>query len=427
MSGSPENLPNPDNVSIPRARRLGKSAVAGAGVLVLLALFASWQFYTGRFEPAEPDQIPATAQIGSGPVFEAANRAAVKLTRAPYVQMVTQNTACLVWRTDVPATSQAEIRPANASSAHMSTRITSFSVAARTQQHIVQLRGLKPATRYSYRIGSDGRALASGSFSTAKLPGMPLRIAIWGDSGTASRGQKLLAQQIEKANADFLLHTGDLIYPRGAARDFDPKFFQIYRKTLSRAPFYGSLGNHDVVTKNGAAFLSVFVLPRNGPPGLTPERNYSFDYGDVHVAVVDSNASTQQLRRNIIPWLQADLQRSRALWKFVVFHHPPFSSGLHGDDSRMQKYLVPAIAGRADIAFNGHDHCYERWQPRGGVHYIVTGAGGAALYPKRGKSRAVTFNNDVYSYTLLEIRGRNLRLRQISAGGATIDDWRLQK
>jgi hypothetical protein len=211
----------------------------------------------------------------------------------------------------------------------------------------------------------------------------------------------------------FLAPHGRLDLPFGAARDFNPKFFNIYRTTLARAPFYGSLGNHDIRSRNGAPYLQNFVLPTNGPLGLAPERNYSFDYADAHIAVLDTNASTTQMRNILVPWLRQDMERSQARWKFVVFHHPPYSSGLHGDDARTQRVLDPVLRQlKVDLVFNGHDHHYERWKPRGGVVYIVTGAGGAVLYPrKRTDPATAVFSGRKFSFTRIDIAKDTLRGR----------------
>jgi len=293
----------------------------------------------------------------------------------------------------------------------------------------LQARGLRAATTYRYRVASNGRELARGRFQTAKAPGRAFSFVVWGDSGTRSTGQFQIARRIEAARPDFLLHTGDLIYPRGAARDYNPKFFAVYQSTLARVPFYGSLGNHDVGTRDGQPFLQSFVFPTNGPSGIAPERNYSFDYADAHIAVRDSNADEKQLREQIGPWLQRDMTRSRALWKFVVFHHPPFSSGNHGDEARTQRALVPVLRRlKIDIVFTGHDHHYERFKPRDGVTYIVTGAGGAVLYGRRQTNPLTArFRSDVFSFTRIDINGRRLRGRQIAVGGEVIDAWNMAK
>ncbi|HVF10629.1 MAG TPA: metallophosphoesterase [Abditibacteriaceae bacterium] len=358
----------------------------------------------------------------------------VTLTRGPYVQSTTPTSAYIVWKTSIAASSSVTYRLARGDGIPPGVikvgKPLTVVGTEKVKQHVVRLTGLRPGSSYLYQVSSGGRPLKNAMLRTAKLPGQPFTFAVWGDSGhEGSRGQKPLAAQIKKSNPDFMLHTGDLIYPRGEAARFDPYFFQVYAPTLARAPFYGSLGNHDIGTANGRPFLENFVLPRNGPPRLAAERNYAFDYSDAHVVVIDSNLGAYSLRRDVAPWLEKNLKASRARWKFVVFHHPPFSSGLHGDDARIKNILVPIFSRcQVDVVFNGHDHHYERFKPRDGVLYIVTGAGGAGRYPRR-RHRATTarYWNDDWSFTRIDIKGRTLHGRQIAASGATVDDWSIKK
>lgn len=352
-----------------------------------------------------------------------------RLTRAPYIQWTTQTSAYILWHTGREEFSRVEYWREGPGTPLGSPSSTKSGTGPPTRRHTVWLSGLLPGQHYSYRVGSANSWHAQGQFATAPKTGKPFRFAVWGDSGTGSDGQHALAGQIERGRPDFLLHTGDLIYNRGEAERYDRYFFSVYKGLLARAPFYGSLGNHDVLTEGGRPLLDNFVLPPNGPAGLTPERNYSFDFGDAHVVVIDSNLSESRLKRQVVPWLESDLRRSKAIWKFAAFHHPPYSSSMHGDEPRTQRALAPALARLGvDAVFNGHDHAYERFKPRDGVVYVVTGAGGAGRYRRR-EHRAATaryFNSD-WSFTLIEIDGRVLRGQQISARGAGIDDWSLRK
>jgi predicted phosphodiesterase len=102
---------------------------------------------------------------------------------------------------------------------------------------------------------------------------------------------------------------------------------------------------------------------------------------------------------------------------------------LHGDDARTQRVLDPVLRQlKVDLVFNGHDHHYERWKPRGGVVYIVTGAGGAVLYPrKRTDPATAVFSGRKFSFTRIDIAKNTLRGRQISIDGSVIDEWRMIK
>jgi predicted phosphodiesterase len=348
----------------------------------------------------------------------------VYANREPYIQSTSTTSVTIVWNTDKPASTLLEYR-LEGTTKWQKPVIKSQPV----RQHLVKLTGLKPASRYRYRVGSNGRLLSEAVFQTNKLPGQAFVVAVWGDSGVGDKNQRRLAAQIEKNKPDLLVHTGDLIYNRGEWRNFDPNFFSIYQSTLKRVPFYGTLGNHDVRTQNGRPFLENFVLPRNGPQGVEPERNYAFDYADAHWVVIDTNQSTSTLRERIVPWLEQDLKRSRAKWKFAVFHHPPFSSGPHGDEKSVKRTLVPVFSRLGvDVVLNGHDHSYERFKPQNGVLYIVTGAGGAERYARRTKRDiSAFFDNKNWSFTRLDINQSTLRARQISSEGRVIDEWRLQK
>jgi hypothetical protein len=278
-------------------------------------------------------------------------------------------------------------------------------------------------------MSSSSRTLFNGSFATAKPPGNGFTFVAWGDSGTGSRAQQALIGRITAQKPDLLVHVGDLIYPRGEAKNFDPYFFNIYHPLLAGVPFYGTLGNHDIMTKRGAPFFESLVLPTNGPASLTPERCFTFDYGDAHFVFLDSNAGEFTMERTLVPWLQRDVRNSKQRWKIAVFHHPPFSSGLHGDDLRVQRKLVPTLRLlKFDLILNGHDHHYERLRSGGGPLFLITGAGGGPLYPRRHHAPgSVKFINTVHSITGIEVDGRFMRGRQIALDGRTLDTWTLSK
>jgi len=353
----------------------------------------------------------------------------VGLTRAPYLQSLTPTSVYIVWNTDKASSTILEYRWATGTGKAATAQIKSLAYGKKVGRHAVKLEGLQPNTAYYYTAGSNGRALYSSSFKTADTDTQTYSFAVWGDSGAGSTAQKKLAAQIERARPDFLVHTGDLIYDKGEQKNYNPYFFNVYRKTLARVPFYGSLGNHDVQTKDGQPFLDNFILPRNGPAKVTPERNYSFDYGSAHFVVIDTNQSEKFLRETVAPWVERDMKASQKAWKFAVFHHPPYSSGDHGDDARVLRALVPTFSKlKLDAVFNGHDHHYERFKKINGVVYIVTGAGGAGRYKRREK-RATTavFYNDDWSFTRISIKGRALTGSQINTMGKAVDTWKLTK
>jgi calcineurin-like phosphoesterase family protein len=298
------------------------------------------------------------------------------------------------------------------------------------RKHRVRLTGLRPGERYRYRIWFKKEQLTD-EYEFRATPSGPARFtfAVFGDFGAGTKGQLGVAKLLEDSPAEFALLPGDMVYGRGEDEHYDLRFFQPYRRSLRRMTFWPALGNHDVAAKDGAAALAVFDVPSNGPPGVQTGRNYSFDYGNAHIASLDSNANATLLRQVIGPWLERDMAPSSQTWKFVFLHHPPFSSASHGETLRIRDVLVPIFTrSRVDIVFAGHDHAYERIHPRDGVTYIVSGNGGANLYPHRNPhDYTAVFYNQKHGLTLVTVDGERLLLRHINVDGKEIDRLELEK
>jgi len=270
------------------------------------------------------------------------------------------------------------------------------------------------------------------------LPGSEgrFRFAVFGDSGTGSRAQLLVAKQVVRAQPQLVIHTGDLVYYDGAWGDYPSKFYEPYAALIGSVPFMPVVGNHDLRTADGAPFRRAFALPQNGPDLPYPEHTYWFDYGDARFVAIDTNASAETLAEKVAPWLGGVLADCRRRWKFVYLHHPPYTGcEKRGPNRKVQRALVPVFeSAGVDIVFAGHNHLYERTHPllRGrivpagqGVVYVVTGAGGASRYAESETPPAyiAAYEDRLFSFTLVMLEGSTLRLRQISDAGKVIDEW----
>ncbi len=349
--------------------------------------------------------------------------AAARCIRGPYLQNTAAGSVEIRWELDRTGKSAVEFFTGGEPEQRVASPFDG-------RKHRAKLTGLRAGEQYRYRIlsGSD-RVTDVFEFRAAPRPEQSYTFAVFGDFGQGTKGQMAVARQLEKSPAEFVLLTGDLIYGRGEEEHYDTRFFEPYRKSLRRMNFWPALGNHDVGTKDGAAVLAVFDVPQNGPRGLQPGRNYSFDYGNAHVVALDSNASAGVLRSTIIPWLERDLAASKQAWKFVFFHHPPFSSAGHGENAKTRDLLVPVFARhKVDIVFGGHDHAYERIKPRDGVLYIVSGNGGARLYEhKNPHAYTDFFYNEKHGFTEVKVEGPRLTLRHVNAEAKEVDRTRLEK
>jgi hypothetical protein len=340
--------------------------------------------------------IPKTA---SGP--------AVAFVRRPYVQRVSATSAVVVWATLESGAGTVSYQrsggsAASATAATRQVRTTQTGMAADYYQHEAVLDGLQPSAAYTYAVTVGG--VAGGvmeRFEAAPSPGSgTVRFIAFGDSGVGSNPQRTLASLMAADTFDFAVHTGDVAYGvtggvgAGSYPQLHSWFFDVYRGWLGSRPMFPSIGNHDEEANRAAPFKDLFVLPANGASPTYPdhaERFYSFDYGPVHVVVLDTELAFQDVarRQDQLAWLVDDLSRTAQPWKIAVFHRSPFSAGgEHGSDLTVRAELTPIFeAYGVALVLSGHEHDYERtipWrQTTGGkpVTYVVTGGGGAPLYP----------------------------------------------
>lgn len=331
----------------------------------------------------------------------------------------------------------------------------------------VELSGLEPASFFNYTLTSGGRTLATGRLATAGGRSKAYEFIVVGDTGKGYKHQYRLAERMANrglVRPNFIVHTGDVIYPDGARHWFDDRFFAPFRKLIHEIPVFPSIGNHDVVSADEAldgpaeyvtaamrpapGYRDVFELPENGPAGIPPEHHYWFDYGNARFVVIDSMVSETQLREEVAPWVREIFSKDGPTWRFFVCHHPPFTVGKYDPDTpqsaALREHIVPILeATGVDVVFSGHDHNYQRSKhilaknvvsPPGehGIVYVISGAGGAKLYdtpqPEPRYSdlfEATHFNK--HSFTRVAISDRRLELEQINIDGEIVDEWVYEK
>ncbi len=319
-------------------------------------------------------------------------------------------------------------------------RFCTAAAPARGYRFSATANGLLPGTAYNYRIwvgGQDVTPWPSTGFRTASA-GQTLSFAVLGDSrGDAQGGSPdaaRVAAQMARFSFDFALHVGDIVYT-GSGSEYDPHYFIPFRDLIGHIPFYPVPGNHEYVTGDIGPFLERFYLPTNGPAELA-ERVYSFDRGSAHFTALDSNMDyrpgSAQYR-----WLESDLSSTQQTWKFVMLHHPMYSSGYHGWTPDAHSYLIPLFERYGvDVVFAGHDHHYERTVPvvggapapagEHGVIYMITGGGGSVLYPA-GTGPLTAVSKSVFHFVRADAGACRARFVAIDVDGTPIDSFELSK
>jgi 3',5'-cyclic AMP phosphodiesterase CpdA len=371
--------------------------------------------------------------LGARPV------AAVTLTRHPSVWLQTPTSVLIAWQTDAPAAGKILFgisTPTGGEAAHAGT----------TTDHSVAVTGLTPSSQYFYRVISGPDTLTDGSdtFRTAPATVEPFRFLAFGDPGRATPEQIQVAARIDSLNADLAILTGDIIYEGGEAANFTLQYFDIYRTTIARTPFYPCLGNHDVVTSNGQPYLDAFYLPINNPPAN--ERYYSFDFSNAHFVALEVTVENAAPSAAMLSWLDADLAATTKHWKFVFFHVPMYSNpGGHGGDPVITTALEPILNARGvDMVFAGHNHFYTRTFPiaggavvgssqnpfyvnPGGAIHIVTGGAGRSLHALSGANAYEAFSKSTFHTTVIDVNGTALSLAAVERDGTVFDAMTLTK
>jgi len=354
------------------------------------------------------DTNGSTGAVGNFNWLQVAAPSESGIMRGPYLQQVTDLSAVVVWTTRSPGTGQVRYAAAGGASSSVTAQARLFpgsetGLAYDFTQYEAHLTGLSATTKYTYDILMGGVDATPGqdTFTTAPRDGTgTVRFIAFGDSGVGSTAQTQLAARMAADTFDLALHTGDVAYGNanlvgGASyTQYDNWLFGVYSWMRSR-PLYPSIGNHDDEIGFAQAYRDVFVLPEQGATTTYPdnaERFYSFDYGPVHFVALDTeHAFIDTARRQAqLAWLDADLAATTQPWRVVYFHRPPYSSGSeHGSSLDVRQAFAPIFERRGvNLVLNGHDHDYERSKPwrefvttGSPVTYVVTGGGGAALYP----------------------------------------------
>ena len=408
------------------------------------------------------------------PIFARAGEAAVVASVSAIPDHITltwsqdpKTTQTITWRTDLSVSngrvqyakqSEQTIFPVNAQSvdgtvSEFSTNTGKFNI------HSATISGLDMGAVYVYRVGDGTNWSDPHTFTTEAANMDGFKFLVFGDSQSGKTADpnygpwRTCVQNAFKANPDarFLINMGDLV-ETGQDYNHWENWFAAAKGVIDTIPEMAVEGNHetymppDNATSGRPAYWTTqFKLPGNGPDGLIGQ-TYSYDYGNVHFSVLDSQQAEEAAVNGDIlaaqeAWLKNDLASTSKTWKIVLFHKTPYYNKASRSNENIKSAFGPILDQyHVDVVFNGHDHGLARTYPMyndqfmdsiaKGTVYYVTGRSGNKSYPDLSQKIWNAFFYDPQDhpmYIAAAVIGNTLILDAVKADGTVIDHYVMDK
>lgn len=296
------------------------------------------------------------------------------------------------------------------------------------------IKDLDPETIYEYEIIGSGPGW-TGTFRTAPSPdATDLTFYGFGDSRQPldqgnPKGWRtittVMAQDIAQdpqARQSIVLHSGDLAYYGLHEGSWDGDYFCGYmdhnypeiREFLSVIPVMAAIGNHECY-KYGSTTVNHEIggelFRKYYPFGYyqDPSRNYySFNYGPIHVSVLDQY-TTGGYQKNSVQynWLVDDISNSTKPWKILMFHEPAYTAGSTTADAQtLIEDLVNDGINDLKLVIQGHRHYYSRcYDGNTDITYLTLGCAGAELSAPNKDCDSNGFADKILHFARFTIEG----------------------
>jgi 3',5'-cyclic AMP phosphodiesterase CpdA/uncharacterized membrane protein HdeD (DUF308 family) len=274
-------------------------------------------------------------------------------------------------------------------------------------------------------VGTEPRDGAQAFAVTAPgvADGKDFAFIVIGDTGEGDASQHVLRDQLlavaRREDVRFIVVSSDVIYPIGAMKDYEAKFWLPFKGTGK--PVYAIPGNHDwydAIEAFAATFLTEDAARRTMharievdhrltgttdhyiegllaeaarlrrlygvPTGFQRAPFFQLQTRDFALVAVDTGVA-----RRVDPaqqaWLRAALDSARGKFTAVILGHPLYAGGHYTADGDEEFSALHQLLREHDVAIvmagDTHDLEYyvEPGSSRGSVTHMVNGGGGAYL------------------------------------------------
>ena len=327
----------------------------------------------------------------------------IKITHAPYLQNLGENEVTIVWTANKPSIGWVELAPDDGTHYYQTERPKFFNakngIKLTSTVHSVHLTGLKPGTRYRYRVYSQevlshvGWRVIYGNVAATSVYGKQPLTFLTSDHSRQSvnfamvnviHGKSDLLEKLishcDLKKTDMFLFNGDMVSIFNNEKEIFEGFMDKATELFaSEIPMYYTRGNHETRGSFATAFQDYF----------SPKQEhiyYMFRQGPVCFVILDSGEDKpdsdleyagitvyDQYRTEQAEWLKKVLESKEykeAPFKVVVCHMPPFG-GWHGEQEVAEKFIPLLNNAGVDIMLCGHLHRYMRNEPKDGVRFPV--------------------------------------------------------
>ena len=373
-------------------------------------------------------------------------------------QLITGNaneTRCIMWQSDDILMNPAiEIKDIN------STDINTFAALDCSftdddhinNQYSAKVAGLHANKDYQYRIIDGDHCSEWHNLKTTD--GKYFKVLIFPDSQCADYGvwgKVAKSSFARNENAAFFVNVGDIV-DNGEDWTQWRSWFEGADTFLDKIPFAPVMGNHECYnrkwqTRLPEAYLKYFEVPSNGSEKFE-RRYYSFDFGDVHFAILDSqwdelnavdSGAGDVLIKEQQEWLKRDMTNTSKKWKIVFIHKDVLQYRINGRPERSEGFsdigtsFMPLFDElNVDIVFTAHLHTYRdrghiynfEHNPKGTL-YILTGLAGDVRYPGLWVDHALDIAKapqpETDNYLTLEVADDTIEVKCFLLDGNEID------
>jgi hypothetical protein len=307
----------------------------------------------------------------------------------PYIGHTTQTTVAVGWETVESGDTRLEYGLDD-------TYGQTVSGQAGTMHQVV-VEDLTPQTLFHYRACTNDRCSQDLMFSTAPKSGRPFSFVVYGDNQSNPEVHRKVAEQMLTDSPILILSVGDTVSDGDVREQYKERYFDPIRFLTHFIPRYAAPGNHDRRDLELVNFRDYNMFPEQ--PGVhIPEATYSFTYGDAFFIVLDNTTQNLEFFWPIHGtewplwiWLNEQVTSpaaQQARWRFLVAHYPATSACYEEghqtwiQEAAMKDHVLPLLwENNFQAYFNGHQHCYERFDFDGHL-VITTGGGGGGLEPQ---------------------------------------------